>query len=83
MATTTYYTPAQLAEQWNCSADQVRALIDAGELEATNISCGSRRARWIIAQESADEFRARRSNRKTTRKPRRRQRAPQPSREWV
>lgn len=79
----TTFTPADLAEQWKCSPDQIRALIADGELEATNIGRGSRRARWIIRQESVEAFLSRRANRKTP-KPRHRKPAiPQSVREWV
>ncbi len=56
------YTPPQLTKILHVSDDQVRFLIKAGDLVASNISRGNQRARWIVTQESLDEFLRRRQN---------------------
>jgi Helix-turn-helix domain len=55
------------------STDQIRALITAGALPASDVSLpGSRKARWRIAIADLDRFLAARRNTPPTRTPRRR-----------
>ncbi|OYP38906.1 helix-turn-helix domain-containing protein [Rhodopirellula sp. MGV] len=50
------FNTSEAAEVLKCSPDQVRALIIAGKLHATNTSLGSQRARWVITQQAIEEF---------------------------
>ena len=50
------YTTSEAATVLKCSPDQVRALIIAGRLHATNTSLGSERARWVITQKAIEDF---------------------------
>lgn len=77
------YTPPQLAKQWSCSDDHIRALIASGELEANNIGNGKRNAKWIITSDAADDFLRRRTNRRAVKKPKRKATVPHVTREWV
>ncbi|MDV6033980.1 MAG: helix-turn-helix domain-containing protein [Phycisphaera sp. RhM] len=60
-----------LATRWGCSIDQVRNLIDSGELPAVNIGLGKQRARWVVPEESVVAFEQRRSNQQPGAAPRR------------
>lgn len=48
-------TLPQVAERLNLSADSVRRLIDAGRLEAVNVSAGARR-RWRVQEDALQRF---------------------------
>ena len=78
-----YYTPESLGEVLHCSADHVRELITSGELSASDIGRGQRRARWRITQAAVDEFLDRRANGRTTKPRRQKKPVTRPSREWV
>ena len=59
------YTPKEVAERIGINVVNVYHYIDTDELVALNIGRGSRRARWIIAEEDAEDFIKRYNERKT------------------
>jgi excisionase family DNA binding protein len=69
-----YFTPRQLAELLQTSADRVVDMIHAGAIVAVNIGApGCRRATWRISDEAIEQFLAARSLRPVAAKqPRRR-----------
>lgn len=50
------YTPKEVAEKLGINVVNVYHYIDIDELVALNIGRGSKRARWIIAEEDAEDF---------------------------
>jgi excisionase family DNA binding protein len=54
-------TIPQAAETLGVSTKTVRRYIKAGELSASNISLGSKQARWRVSKRSLDNFLRRRS----------------------
>jgi len=58
------YTPKEVAERLGINVVNVYHYIDIDELVALNIGRGSKRARWIIAEEDAEDFIKRYNERK-------------------
>ena len=54
--------PREVAERWGTSEEFVLSLIRSGDLEASNISRVSSRARWIISEEAEERYLSARSN---------------------
>lgn len=50
------YTPKEVAERLGINVVNVYHYINIDELAALNIGRGSKRARWIIAEEDAEDF---------------------------
>lgn len=49
------YTPADLCDRWRCSHSHILNLIRSGDLPAINIGTGGR-ARYVVTEESLDDF---------------------------
>lgn len=69
-------TPPELARLWAVDPDKIRRWIDAGELEAVDLSASQgQRPRWHILPAAAEAFLARRANRRPAKSTRRRRAA--------
>jgi len=55
------FTPKQAATKLGCSVDQVRRLMDSGELESVNIGLGEKRRRRVVHPDALQAFLDRRS----------------------
>lgn len=55
-----FHTLAEAAEILRCHKEQVRGFILSGELVAVPIGKGKQRRQWIIAEQSLNDFVARR-----------------------
>ena len=50
------FTTSEAADKLNCSVDTIRSLIKSKRLHAVNLSTGSRRAKWVIPEQSIEAF---------------------------
>ena len=64
-----YLTPPQVGKLLGVSPDRIRNWIASGQLEAVNLSDGTR-ARWRITQEAVDAFLLSRTHNKRKRRTR-------------
>lgn len=54
---TTYRTPRELAELWQCSVEHVLDLIRSGRLRGFSLSKpGSKRPRWRVSTDAITEY---------------------------
>jgi hypothetical protein len=63
-------TVSQLTKEWKCGRDKIYALIDNGDLQATDISVGKGlRRRFLITRQDAEECRKKRAVRPADKEP--------------